>query len=103
MNRILTPLMKQRLALLALLPLCWLSAWAGGLRMLWATFSNPAHAWDVAKGFDLLGNVATNGKLGELISTRAARARNDGRRWGCVLCRLLDAVDPNHCDDSLKP
>ena len=28
------------------------------------------------------------------------RARDGGRRWGCLLCRLLDALDPGHCDKS---
>lgn len=37
----------------------------------------------------------------ETLSRRAARARNGGKRWGCILCRVLDAVVSNHCDDAL--
>jgi hypothetical protein len=25
-----------------------------------------------------------------------------GKRWGCVLCRLLDYVEKNHCLKSLE-
>lgn len=96
------PLLRERIALVCLWLLCLFAAWAGGLRMAWAIFSNPAHAWDMAKGFDLLGNVATNGKVGEYISTRAGRQAREGRRWACVLCRLLDAIDPGHCETSLR-
>lgn len=37
----------------------------------------------------------------ETISERAAKARNNGREWGCILCRFLDWVSPGHCDDAL--
>ncbi len=36
------------------------------------------------------------------VSATAAEARDAGRRWGCVLCRWLDAVDPGHCDNALN-
>jgi hypothetical protein len=45
------------------------------------------------------------GSFDETISERAARARNGGKRWGCVLCRVLDRVlspkKRDHCDTSL--
>lgn len=47
------------------------------------------------------GSVATGGSPNETISERAAKARNAGRRWGCVLCRWLDDVQPGHCDNAL--
>lgn len=72
------------------------------LRMLWAVLANPVKAFEQAKAFDLAGNVLLNGKLGEYISTRAYHAMKAGRRWGCVLCRLLDRIDPNHCEKSAK-
>lgn len=34
---------------------------------------------------------------GQTISARAWKARNRGKRWGCLLCQLLDWLDPNHC------
>ena len=36
----------------------------------------------------------------ETISSRAARARNKGKLWGCHLCRFLDWLDPDHCDNT---
>lgn len=36
------------------------------------------------------------------ISTRAAMARTQGKRWGCWLCRMLDGINPGHCDQAIK-
>ena len=41
------------------------------------------------------------GSPNETISERAAKARNNGREWGCVLCRWLDRINPGHCDRAL--
>lgn len=46
-------------------------------------------------------NTIAAGSPNETISERAARARNAGREWGCVLCRFLDWINPNHCDKAL--
>lgn len=46
-------------------------------------------------------NTIAAGSPNETISERAAKARNAGRKWGCVLCRLLDLVNPGHCDNAL--
>lgn len=55
--------------------------------------------------FEVLLNEAANTILGgspnETISERAAKARNAGRRWGCILCRLLNRINPGHCDNAL--
>lgn len=58
------------------------------------------HNWLVA--LDEFGNALTGGDRDETISSRAAKARNEGREWGCVLCRLLDLVQKGHCDNSLE-
>lgn len=63
-------------------------AWLGGHKRF----------WDIAEGYDLMGNAMTGGAPGEYISTRANRARKEGRRWACVLCNLLDKIDSGHCD-----
>lgn len=47
------------------------------------------------------GNVLTGGAENETISERAAKARNAGKNWGCVLCKWLDDVQPGHCDHAL--
>lgn len=59
------------------------------------------YALNWLKWLDAGGNVATGGAWNESISERAAKARNAGRRWGCVLCALLDSAFPGHCDDTL--
>jgi len=51
---------------------------------------------------DELGNTLTLGSPEETISSRAAKARNAGKRWGCVLCRFLDWIQPHHCDNALE-
>lgn len=50
---------------------------------------------------DQAGNTLAGGSPNETISERAAKARNAGRRWGCVLCGLLDRVSAGHCDNAL--
>lgn len=46
-------------------------------------------------------NTVFGGSPNETVSERAAKARNAGRRWGCVLCRMLNWINPGHCDNSL--
>ena len=57
----------------------------------------------VAVAIDQLLNALLNGDEDETISSRAAKARLKGKRWGCVLCRFLDWLDPNHCTNSIEP
>ena len=57
----------------------------------------------VAVAIDQLLNALLNGDEDETISSRAAKARLKGKRWGCALCRFLDWLDPNHCTNSIEP
>lgn len=91
-----------RLRLLLLLPLLLLAPPLAVVRYTWAIDTNPARAWRIALGFDQLGNVATNGHEDETISSRAGKAARRGRRWGCILCRLLNKLDPGHCDNAIE-
>jgi hypothetical protein len=50
---------------------------------------------------DEAANTIAGGSPNETISERAAKARNAGRRWGCVLCRALNWINPGHCDNAL--
>ncbi len=61
--------------------------WRGARRGLWNI--------DKALGYAIFGKWHT-------VSYHAARSRERGGTWGCVLCRLLDALDKNHCAKSLK-
>lgn len=82
----------------------WLACVGGALatlvRMLWCVLANPDRAIYIAIALDRAGNAAVNGDHGETISSRANRARSEGWMWGCVLCRILDWIKPDHCRDS---
>lgn len=51
---------------------------------------------------DQLANTILGGNEDETISSRAAKAKRAGKKWGCVLCKLLDKVDKNHCEKSIE-
>lgn len=91
----------KRLILLFICLLFVLAAIPAALRMTLAVFQNQDKAWDIANAMDDLLNVLCNGKPRQWVSTRAAQARIEGRRWGCWLCKLLDAIDAGHCDRAL--
>jgi hypothetical protein len=92
---------KRRLGLLLLYPLLLIGlAWTS-LRYLGCVARNPDKAFRIALMIDETCNVDANGRVNETISARAAKARNAGRRWGCVLCRVLGWVQPRHCDRAL--
>ena len=94
--------MKQRLVLLLLLIPCALAACAAFMRMIYAVLTAPERGWRLAVAFDQLFNTAANGNEDETVSSRAARAELRGKRWGCVLCRLLDVFDPRHCIKNIE-
>lgn len=57
----------------------------------------------VLVAFDQLVQAAANkGIPGETISARAGKAAARGRPWGCVLCRLLDWIEPGHCQGAIQ-
>ncbi len=73
------------------------------LRILGVSVTNPQKAWDIYKAFDLTGNVLLNGQFNEYISTRAHRAMVESHTWGCVLCKILDVFEKDHCQKSANP
>lgn len=52
---------------------------------------------NILVSLDFLLNAVLGGELSETLTRRAARAQAQGRRWGCVLCWLLEQVDHGHC------
>lgn len=50
---------------------------------------------------DEAANTILGGSPNETISERSAKARAAGRRWGCVLCKMLDRINHGHCDRAL--
>ncbi len=70
--------------------------------VLWQAATGGKRYLRALVGLDNAGSAALLGSDGRTtISARAAKARDQGARWGCVLCRVLDAIDPDHCDKSL--
>lgn len=88
----------SRIALLALYPLLVLALTYTALRYLAAVAANPRKALNIALLIDQTANVDANGRVDQSISLRAATAMRAGRRWGCLLCWLLDRIDPRHCE-----
>lgn len=80
--------------------LCLAASSFAALRMFYAIWTNPRRAWVLAISYDQLANAAANGDPDKTISHRANVARSQGKTWGCILCRLLDYLDKNHCKNS---
>lgn len=57
----------------------------------------------VLTAFDQLINAILNGYPDETISSRAAKAARRGTPWGCLLCKVLDWIDPGHCERVIEP
>lgn len=87
---------------LALLLVCALAAVLALGWMFCAVLANSARGHRLAVSFDQLANTAFGGDEDETISSRAGKARLKGRRWGCVLCRVLDWFDPDHCANNIE-
>lgn len=96
----------KRLYLILLFPLLVLALAWWAIKYLWAIAFAPDHAWDLAVACDQLANAAFNGNEDETISSRAGRHCHgshpeDRELWACLLCKLLDKLDPNHCEKSI--
>lgn len=95
--------MKQRLLLFLMFLPCLLCGLFAALRLAWLIAFAPASGHRVAVAFDQLANAAAGGAEDETISSRAAKAARKGRPWGCVLCKLLNYFDTDHCERSIEP
>jgi hypothetical protein len=92
--------MKLRLTLLGITLLIILSIPLALTRLLWAILTNTTEAWNMLVAFDRVGNTALNGKSTETISSRAYRGTLEHKKPWCILCRVLDYLQPNHCANS---
>lgn len=79
----------------------FLAANVSALLALLYLFTSPRRFWRVVIAHDQAANAAFGGSEDETISSRAGRAARRGDRWGCVLCKLLDKIDPDHCEKSI--
>lgn len=89
----------KRLALLGIWILCQGAAVIAALWMLSAIIFGSDRAWRIAIGYDQLANVTTGGSEDETISSRAGR--NVNKKTWCILCKLLDFVEKDHCKNSI--
>ena len=97
--------MKSYCARIGLLVGSMLMALAGNLIALGAAIIGSNRAWPVAVANDQALNAALVGVAGsedETVSSRAGKAASKGKRWGCILCRLLDKIDPGHCARNIE-
>lgn len=92
--------MINKFILIGLFLLCQLASLFCALWMLIAILVGSPRAWRLAISYDQLFNAATGGGEDETVSSRANRAKSENRRWGCVLCKLLDWVEKDHCRKS---
>lgn len=61
---------------------------------------NPKRwVWNVLVTLDFAANtIGLMAVEPATLSKRAAKARDKGKRWGCVLCAWLDRINSGHCD-----
>ena len=98
--------MKRYFARLGLWGGSLLMALAANLVALIAALVGSDRAWPVAVANDQALNAALVGRSGsedETVSSRAGKAAQSGRRWGCILCLVLDWFDPGHCARNIEP
>lgn len=97
--------MKRYFARLGLWGGSLLMSLAANLVALIAALVGSDRAWPVAVANDQALNAALVGKSGsedETVSSRAGKAARHGKTWGCLLCRLLDKIDPGHCEKHIE-
>ncbi|MFM0013703.1 hypothetical protein [Paraburkholderia sediminicola] len=65
------------------------------------------HSWWYC--LDCLGNALAGGDPRETISSRAGKARRNGKEWACILCAFLGWVatliagaPTDHCTESVE-
>jgi len=69
------------------------------LQVLWGS----GRAVRVFVGADQTLNAAMGGSEDETISSRAGKGAKQGVWRYCLLCRLLEQIDPGHCARSIEP
>lgn len=57
--------------------------------------------WNILIAIDQLGNAVRGGDPDETISSAAGKAQQKGKRWACILCRMLNWFEKDHCLKSI--
>jgi hypothetical protein len=97
--------MKQ-LWLALLLPLLLLALLWWLIKYVWTMVFATDEAWRLAVSVDQLANAAFNGNEDETISSRAGRHCNplvesEKEKWACILCKILDKIEKDHCKKNI--
>lgn len=92
--------MKTKLELIAVAFFVLLCLPLAYIRLIWVIFTNTERAWNILEAFDRVGNTALNGNPKETISSRAYRGVLENKEVWCVLCKILDDIQANHCKNS---
>lgn len=67
---------------------------------IWASLPRPLR--NLLTILDEHLNEKTGGQPGTTLTYRFAKAREAGQVEGQIACRILDRLDPGHCDRALK-
>lgn len=89
--------MPNRFQMLLIYPVCV----AGALVMIFwlpiAIVIGSPRSIRIMLGADRLANTVFGGSDRETISSRAYRGSQEGKRVWCVLCKILHAIQKDHC------
>ena len=58
--------------------------------------------WNILISIDQFFNTLFGGNPDETVSSRAGKARRNGKLWGKALCSILDKIDEDHCNKSIE-
>ena len=102
LRKLMVLILKKRALLLLFLLVGLVGTVLATIWMLGAILFAPegTRAWDIALGFDRLGNATTGGDGKETISSRAGRLMGE-KKWACYLCKLLDWLEKKHCENAI--
>lgn len=84
-------------------PFVVLAAIVGLIGFTTAILVSPSRAWHIARGFDQVVNAVIKGDEDETISSRAGKGARRGTWHWCIICKLLNMLDPNHCEAAMEP
>lgn len=92
--------MKRTLILLSLWMLCQLGYVLASIVNLFAIFLYPKMAWRIMIASDRLVNASLIGDDRETVSSRSYRGSLNKIFIWCVLCKVLDKLQKDHCKNS---
>lgn len=86
-----------RLSMLLIYPVCVLAAIVMLFWLPVAILLKSRRSVRIMIAADRMANAVFGGDDRETISSRAWRGTQEGVKGWCLLCRLLDALDREHC------